>query len=46
MIGTVNTKYKTSICRHWATSGTCQIGARCHFAHGKEELRNPNDAIQ
>ncbi|KAL4446923.1 hypothetical protein ABPG74_014895 [Tetrahymena malaccensis] len=43
---TFTQKYKTNLCRHWQTSGNCQIGAKCHFAHGQEELRNPNDPIK
>ena len=40
-----NQKYKTTLCRHWQTSGSCSIGVRCVFAHGQGELRNPNDPI-
>lgn len=39
----MNPKYKTSLCKHWTTTGNCSIGSRCHFAHGERELRNPND---
>nr|XP_017249306.1 PREDICTED: uncharacterized protein LOC108220134 [Daucus carota subsp. sativus] len=31
--------YKTEICRSWEDFGTCRYGAKCQFAHGKEELR-------
>ena len=40
-----NQKYKTTLCRHWQTSGACSIGVRCVFAHGSAELRNTNDPI-
>lgn len=39
----INSKYKTSMCRHFETTGTCHLGDRCHFAHGIHELRNVND---
>lgn len=41
-----NNKYKTTLCRHFSTTGTCTMGGRCHFAHGQEELRNANDPIE
>ena len=40
-----NQKYKTTLCRHWQTTGACTIGVKCVFAHGEGELRNPNDPI-
>lgn len=40
-----NNKYKTTLCRHWQTTGACTIGIKCVFAHGEGELRNPNDPI-
>lgn len=36
-------KYKTQICRHFEAQGSCSLGNKCSFAHGKEELRNIND---
>jgi hypothetical protein len=45
MFGMINSKYKTTMCRHFEQSGACQMGARCHFAHGKEELRKVSDPI-
>lgn len=39
----INVKYKTSRCRHFEQHGNCQMGDRCHFAHGDEELRSVND---
>lgn len=41
----INNRYKTMSCRHWEQTGLCQMGARCHFAHGKEELRQMNDPL-
>jgi len=41
----VNTKYKTMMCRHYEQTGTCQLGPKCHFAHGKEELRKITDPL-
>ncbi|XP_031475574.1 uncharacterized protein LOC116247539 [Nymphaea colorata] len=31
--------YKTEMCRSWEETGACRYGARCQFAHGKQELR-------
>jgi len=31
-------KYKTELCRNWA-SGHCEFGPACTFAHGLRELR-------
>ncbi|KAH7575631.1 hypothetical protein ACOSP7_004585 [Xanthoceras sorbifolium] len=31
--------YKTEICRSWEDFGKCRFGAKCQFAHGKEEVR-------
>jgi len=45
MIGMINSKYKTTMCRHFEQTGNCQLGTRCHFAHGKEELRKATDPI-
>ncbi|KAK2665348.1 hypothetical protein Ddye_003922 [Dipteronia dyeriana] len=33
--------YKAEICRSWEDFGKCRFGAKCQFAHGKEELRPP-----
>ena len=38
-----NQKYKTSLCRHFEHQGRCDLGEKCHFAHGKEELRKASD---
>ena len=31
--------YKTELCRSWEESGACRYGAKCQFAHGRDELR-------
>ena len=31
--------YKITICSRWSDTGTCSHGAKCDFAHGKDELR-------
>eukprot|EP00930_Biecheleria_cincta_P019027 TRINITY_DN1463_c0_g1_i1.p1 TRINITY_DN1463_c0_g1~~TRINITY_DN1463_c0_g1_i1.p1 ORF type:complete len:442 (-),score=104.51 TRINITY_DN1463_c0_g1_i1:185-1510(-) len=36
---TTCTKYKTSICRHWA-HGMCSAGSECKFAHGQADLHD------
>ncbi|CAJ1032350.1 putative Zinc finger C-x8-C-x5-C-x3-H type (and similar) [Leishmania utingensis] len=39
-VGVDPTKYKTTICRNWEQTGTCNFRG-CTFAHGVEELRAP-----
>ena len=39
----MNTLFKTSLCKHFEQSGRCNIGAKCHFAHGKHEMRGKED---
>ncbi|PRW33819.1 Ankyrin repeat domain-containing 13C isoform B [Chlorella sorokiniana] len=34
-----NPLYKTELCRSWEETGSCRYGAKCQFAHGREELR-------
>jgi len=31
--------YKTEFCQSWMATGDCRYGAKCQYAHGKEELR-------
>ena len=31
--------FKTQLCRHFEQKGFCNLGEKCNFAHGKEELR-------
>jgi len=38
-----NQKYKTLMCRHFEHQGRCDLADRCHFAHGKDELRKASD---
>lgn len=35
--------FKKSLCS-WFAKGLCRNGAKCRFAHGREELRNPQPA--
>ena len=30
--------YKLKMCRNWESSGRCNFGAKCNFAHGASEL--------
>ena len=46
----LNTKYKTSLCRNFEQSvgesdQTCHMEDKCHFAHGKGELRMVSDPL-
>jgi hypothetical protein len=41
----INNKYKTTMCKHFEQTGFCPIGQKCHFAHGKAELRHISDPI-
>lgn len=41
----INPKYKSERCRHFESHGNCILGNRCHFAHGDEELRKPEDPL-
>jgi len=34
-------KYKTKLCRHWK-AGYCLFGASCCFAHGFDDIQQPN----
>jgi hypothetical protein len=31
---------KTSLCRHWSTTGSCEKDLKCPYAHGESELRS------
>ncbi len=38
----MQTRYKTELCRSFQENGTCKYGEKCQFAHGVHELRNMN----
>ena len=33
------------MCKYYEENKTCPMGPRCHFAHGQEDMRKPNDAL-
>jgi len=35
-------KYKTRLCIYYKTHGLCKDGYNCVFAHGEDEIRDPN----
>lgn len=39
MMNNMHNRFKTAMCKHFEQTGQCHMGAKCHFAHGKEELR-------
>uniref|UniRef100_A0A8C2RPR9 mRNA decay activator protein ZFP36 n=1 Tax=Capra hircus TaxID=9925 RepID=A0A8C2RPR9_CAPHI len=39
---TTSSRYKTELCRTFSESGRCRYGAKCQFAHGLGELRQPS----
>ena len=41
----MNNKFKTSICKLYDATGSCNFGNKCSFAHGSHELRQPGDPI-
>lgn len=36
-------KYKTQLCKHYLEGGSCPLQQYCQFAHGPDDLRQPND---
>uniref|UniRef100_A0A5K3FK24 C3H1-type domain-containing protein n=1 Tax=Mesocestoides corti TaxID=53468 RepID=A0A5K3FK24_MESCO len=38
-----NVLYKTKLCRNYERQGSCILGEFCQFAHGINELRQPQD---
>jgi len=40
-----NQKYKTIMCKYYNMDKPCPLGSRCHFSHGKEELRRISDPL-
>ena len=41
----MNSKFKTSICKLYEATGSCNFGSKCSFAHGNHELRHPGDPV-
>ena len=41
----LNTKFKTTLCRNFEVNGKCHMTQKCHFAHGKDELRHIPDPL-
>ena len=33
------------MCKYYESEKVCPLGAKCHYAHGKEEMRKPNDPL-
>jgi hypothetical protein len=42
---TLKQKFKTQMCKHFLEDGLCPLQQYCQFAHGPEELRQPNDPL-
>lgn len=42
---TLKQKFKTQMCKHFLEDGECPLHQFCQFAHGPEELRQPNDPL-
>jgi len=42
---TLKQKFKTQMCKHFQSDGECPLHQFCQFAHGPEELRQPNDPL-
>ena len=42
--GPNNPRYKTSLCKHYATPQGCGYGDKCQFAHGFAELRTTSNS--
>lgn len=40
---TLKQKYKTQLCKHWLEQSKCPLAQYCQFAHGEDDLRQPND---
>lgn len=40
-----NQKYKTIMCRFFENDKPCPLGNKCHFAHGRAELRKMDDPL-
>lgn len=42
---TLKQKYKTQLCKHYLEQSKCPLAQYCQFAHGQEDLRQPNDPL-
>lgn len=42
---TLKQKYKTQLCKHYLEHTKCPLAQYCQFAHGQEDLRQPNDPL-
>jgi Zinc finger C-x8-C-x5-C-x3-H type (and similar) len=40
-----NVNYKTTLCNHFHSTGSCLRGENCHFAHGEADLRKKTDPL-
>eukprot|EP00755_Sulcionema_specki_P004279 Sspe_Gene.4327::Locus_1423_Transcript_2_3_Confidence_0.500_Length_1347::g.4327::m.4327 len=36
-------KFRTKVCRNWASGQPCYFGNRCAFAHGEDQIRSQNE---
>jgi len=41
----VNKKFKLNLCKDYEIAKKCPMDIRCHYAHGKHELRKFDDVI-
>ena len=39
----IKSNYKTELCEFWNTTGRCQYGPGCHFAHGEGEIKRQTE---
>lgn len=42
---TMKQKFKTQMCKHYIDDNECPLKQFCQFAHGPEDLRQPNDPL-
>ena len=38
-VPSAGSNFRSSLCKHWEAKRDCPFGDRCHFAHGREQLR-------
>lgn len=41
----LNSKFKTSLCKLFEATGSCNFGNKCSFAHGAQQLRKFDDPL-